>query len=298
MSTFTVRRILVPLDFSKTSLYAMDHAVKMASLYGAGIRLLHVVESIPVVSERGYFNTMAYAAEYEKSLMLESEKHLNALVERIRKKAGSSVEALTLTGRAHKVIVDTAKKTKADIIIMGTHGVSGFREFIIGSNTFRVVHDAGCPVLSISKASKKPGFSNILVPFRDKPHSREKVDYAISLAGKYGAAIHVLAVDSQDSKTTRRKLQLEADQILGFIQKAGLKGSMKIITALYHADIVLTYAKKKKCDLVISMADMDRIDISEYLKGPYAQQIVNHSTIPVLSIRPTFNTDTIDLRFY
>jgi nucleotide-binding universal stress UspA family protein len=200
-----------------------------------------------------------------------------------------------VAGRAHHVIVSTAKKTKASMIIMGTHGVSGFREFFIGSNTFRVVHDAGCPVLSISRAMKKPGFSNILVPFRDKPHSREKVDYAISIGQKYGASVHVLAVDTEDSKSKKKKLQLEADQIVRFVEEAGLKGTAKVTGGLYHAEEIIRFAKKKKCDLIISMADMDRMDVTEFIKGPYAQQIVNHSPIPVLSVSPTFNPDTVNM---
>jgi nucleotide-binding universal stress UspA family protein len=298
MPKLRIRRILVPLDFSKSSMYALDHAAHMAKRYAAEITLLHAVESVPVVTERGYFDAMAYAAEYEKALTGESEKHLAAVAARIRKKSGGEVRCLTATGRAYAVVTETAKKIKAHIVVMGTHGVTGFREFFIGSNAYRVVQEARCPVLTISRAANKPGFSNILVPFRDKPHSREKVDYAIDLARTYGAAVHVLAVDPSDSRPGKRKLQLEASQILRFIKQAGLAGTLRIVTGLYHADVVLKHARARKCDLIISMSDSDRMDISEYFKGPYAQQIVNHSPIPVLSIRPTFNPDTIDLRFY
>jgi nucleotide-binding universal stress UspA family protein len=298
MTPFRIRRILVPLDFSKTSLYALDHAAHMAKRYDAEIILLHAVESVPVVTERGYFDAMAYAAEYEKGLVEESQKHLAAVAARIRKKGGGEVRCLTATGRAYAVVTETAKKSKASLIVMGTHGVSGFREFFIGSNAYRVVQEARCPVLTISRAAKKPGFSNILVPFRDKPHSREKVDYAIGLARTYGAAVHVLAVDPSGSRSGKRKLQLEAAQILRIVKQAGVAGTLKVITGLYHADVILRHARARNCDLIVSMSDSDRMDISEYFKGPYAQQIVNHSPVPVLSIRPTFNPDTIDFRFY
>ncbi len=88
---------------------------------------------------------------------------------------------LIVTGRTHKLIIKTAKKLKVDIIVMGTHGASGIREFIGGSNTYRVTSDSECPVLSIQKHIKKPEFKNILVPFTDRAHSREKVDYAIKM---------------------------------------------------------------------------------------------------------------------
>lgn len=56
--------------------------------------------------------------------------------------------------------------------------------------------------------------------------------------------------------------------------------------------------QKNKCRAHSVTSDMDKVSISEYFIGPFTQQIVNHSYIPILSIRPTFNTDTVDLRFY
>src|SRR5207249_2642011 len=118
-----------------------------------------------------------------------------------------------VSGKVHSEIVKAADEIKADIIVMGTHGVSGFREFIMGSNTFRVVHDAHCPVLSIQKHTKSVGFENILIPFRDKPHSREKVNYAIQLAKMYGAVLNVYGVNTENEDAYLRKLELEAEQI-------------------------------------------------------------------------------------
>ena len=301
MSYFKVKNILIPLDFSKTSLKALDHAVYLSKLTSAQITLMHAVESIPLEMEPGYFDAVSSVKvfdNFDKEIKSQSDLHLLHIAERIRKKGAFKVNTKTVLGRTHKAILNTAKEMSADLIVMGTHGVSGIRELFIGSNTFGVIKDAACPVLSIQKQSKLPGFKNILVPFRDKPHSREKVDYAIAIAEIFKARIHVLAVDTDFSKSTIKKLILETEQIKNILEESGIDCTAKVISDAYIPETTLKYAKVIDADLIISMADLDRLNITEYFTGPYAQQIVNHSPIPILNIRPSFNTDTIDLRFY
>jgi len=295
---FQIKKILIPVDFSKTSLKALDHAVFMAKLYNAEITLLHASEGIMVNTEPGYFIPPTFQQDYEQHVIGQSEKHLTAIAERVKKKGIENVKCLSVIGRTPKEILDASKKIKAGIIIMGTHGVSGVREFFMGSNTFRVIREARCPVLSIQRASKNPGFKNILIPFRDRPHSREKVDYAIDLAKMYKADLHVLAVDTEFTKTHRKKVALQASQIQEIASHRGVKCSVKIIEHVYLAETILKHAQTVKADLIVTMARLDREDITEYFTGPVSQQIVHHSPIPVLSIHPSYNPDMIDQRFY
>jgi nucleotide-binding universal stress UspA family protein len=296
-SQLQIKKILIPLDFSKTSLKALDHAVYLAKLFSSEITLLHASESLVVTTEPGYFIPPSFQEDYEKTMTDQSTKHLNNISDRLQKK-GVQVKCLSVIGRTHRMILDTAKSIKADIIVMGTHGVSGAKEFFMGSNTFRVIRDSKCPVLSVQRAIKNPGFKNILIPIRDKPHSREKVDYAIELANKYGATLHVLAVDTEFTKTHKKKMALQANQIQEIAKHKGVPCKTKIIEHAYLSETILKHAQAINADLIVSMSSLDREDITEYFTGPVSQQIVNHSPIPVLSIHPKFNPDTIDLRFY
>jgi len=144
-------------------------------------------------------------------------------------------------------------------------------------------------VLSIQKRSKKPGFKNIVVPFRHKAHSREKVDYAIHVAKEYDATLHVLGISYDKDKAAIKKMQQEAEQIKKIAEKSGVNTTEQVITGNYTAKNILTYAKKKKADLIVIMADTDRSGLSEYFIGTVGQQLVNHSPIPVLSIHPDVN---------
>lgn len=300
METFNIKRILVPIDFSETSLKALEHAVYVAKLNKADLTLINVVESTYSYTPAVDYATMAYTnfAKYEKSIVKHAKEHLLKLSQRIKKKDNVNVSSIVTTGWVKEEIIGTAKSIRADIIIMGTHGVKGFREFITGSNTFRVVNEAHCPVLSFRKTVSNLGFKNILMPFRDHPHSREKVDYAIRMAEIYRAKITVLGIDTDDDSAQFKKLVLEAEQIKNIIEKNGLECSIKVKSSPYLVDKVLKYANKKGVDLIVIMADIDRMRISELFMGPFAQQMVNHSPVPVLSIRPTFNPNTIDLGGY
>ncbi len=296
MKEFKIKKILVPVDFSETSLKAADYAVELSVLSSAKIVLLHVVENIVATSDPSYF-TMSNV-NVEKELRELSSKNLEQLAEKLRKKIKTDIETITGWGRTHVEITDLAKKINVDMIVMGMHGVSGPMEFMSGSNTYRVVHDAQCPVLSIPQYLNDGKFKNILVPFRDKSHSREKVDYAIALAKLYQATLHILGVDTAFDKEHLQRIQREADQIKEIASHAGVKSQATVIQERYLADFVLHYATKINADLIVAMADMDRVSVREIFMGPYVHQIINQSKIPVFTIRPTFNTDTVDLRFY
>jgi nucleotide-binding universal stress UspA family protein len=302
MKFFKIKKILIPIDFSKTSLKALDYAVKFSKATNAEIILLHVTAGLYQTYEPGYFNPLPAAPvllkDYEKEVIEKSDKHMEAIAEKIKMEGVSQVSFFTMPGTITTEILSAAKKHHTSLIVMGTHGVSGFREFFIGSNTLRVIRDADCPVLSVQDKSEDPLFKNILMPFRDKPHSREKVNYAIDLSILFSSQLHVLGVDTEFTPEHKKKIELEGEQIKTIAESHGVACNTKIISSVYVGDVVLEHARAVNADLIISMADMDKMDISEYFTGPFAQQIVNHSPIPVLSIRPGYNPETIDQRFY
>ena len=295
---FQIKKIIVPVDFSKTSLRALDYAIEMAKINKATISLVHVVESIPAFVEPGYFQTSVYPVDWYDSFIKESDKHLESICNDVKSKGVNVEQPKTAIGGIQSEVNKLVDELKADIIVMGTHGVAGFQEFFAGSNTFRVIRDAKVPVLSINEKSNGNSFKNILVPFRDNPHSREKVDYAVDLALIYNATVHILAMDTEGGDEHFIKMEREAEQVREIISSNNVPCVMKVVSGSYVAEEVLSYAKAESADLILSMSDLEKMNITEYFTGPFAQQIVNHSSIPVLSIRPKFNTDTVDMRFY
>ena len=294
---YSIKKILVPVDFSDNSMIALDYACNIAKLAEAQLILVHVIESLPSNNTPFIFTNPAIDS-YQAKIVEMCTSQLTEIAANYTAKYGVTVNHASVIGRTHRDIKDFSEKIKADLIVMGTHGTSGLREFVAGSNTFRVVTDATCPVLSIQLNTASVNCNTILVPFRDKPHSREKVDYAIAFAKICGAKILVLGIDTEQDEEHLKRIQLEGNQIFNIVEASGVKCDLKVIAADYRPDLVINYAKENNADLIVAMSDLDKDSIMEYFTGSFAQQLVNHSTIPVLSIQPMFNTDTVDLRFY
>ena len=148
----TIKRILVPVDFSAPSLAALAYAVTFAKPFKARLSVLFVVE--PVYSAVPGLADGATAAMAD--LFDQQRRSARAQLVRLEQryaKRGIKLRALLQTGAAHRAIVDAAKQTKADMIIMATHGRTGLSHFLMGSVAERVVRSATCPVLTLRAGS-------------------------------------------------------------------------------------------------------------------------------------------------
>jgi nucleotide-binding universal stress UspA family protein len=189
-----------------------------------------------------------------------------------------------------------AQKEKTDLIIMGTHGAKGFEELFIGSNANKVIDLAPCPVLTIQTHAAKPGFTNIVLPIDRSLHSREKVAMAIGLAKAYGSKIHVLGLLEEGTEENEYgKLQIVLDQVQHALENAEIMFTRHTVKGTHLAAEALKYGTTVGADLVIIMTDHESA-LTGLFMGPLAKQIINHSRIPVLSIKPNYGSfESLDL---
>jgi nucleotide-binding universal stress UspA family protein len=284
MSKFEIKKILIPVDFSETAELALDHAVYMAKLYKAEIILLHVHETLMYTSGIDY-SMLAVNIEYETAIEKNAREKLDNMGDSIFRQHNLQVKTIFEPGRVYSKIVDVADEIGADIIIMGTHGVSGFQEFFIGSNTYRVVTSSPCPVLSVQTHSKRMGFKNIVLPIDDSFASRQKVVHAIEIATKYGSTVHIAGLMTDDDAAFVRRFHLKVEQVEDFLKDHKVSFTTRFIEGENLAEMAMNYGNELDADLIIIMTEQEP-NIKGIFMGPYAQQIVNHSKIPVLSIRP------------
>lgn len=280
MKNFNIQKVLIPVDFSETSLLALEHAVFMARLYKAEITLLHVIESITFTAAISHS-----ATDFEASVERSVNDKLMELASRINRESGVKVIGRTEVGRIYKGIVTVAEEIKADIIVMGTHGVTGVKEFLIGSNAYRVVSEAPCPVVSVQTHSRRLGFHDIVLPIDDSLHSRQKVVLAQNIAGHYGAVVHILGIMSAADEDFEKKFKLKISQVEAYLKKHNIANTVKLVHGANLSAMTMKYAGDVEADLVVIMTEQEE-NPSNLLLGPYAQQIVNHSKVPVLSVRP------------
>lgn len=143
-----IRTILHPTDFSRASAPAFKRALQMAKDNRAQLLILHVVApASPMLMTDGYVPPKVYD-DMEAAARAEAQKQLRRLVEKA-KHSGVRVKPILLEGIAHERIIQAARSRKADLVVIGTHGRTGFARFFLGSVASRVLAISPCPVLTV-----------------------------------------------------------------------------------------------------------------------------------------------------
>jgi universal stress protein A len=146
MSQF--RRILHASDFSPASRPAFRRALDLARANRAGLTLVHVYSMVIPVMGEGYVGGGQVYDKMIADIRTDAQRRLGRLVAEARKK-GVRAKGLALGGIPHDRIVRAARSTRADLIVLGTHGRTGFGRLFLGSVAARVVTLAPCPVLTV-----------------------------------------------------------------------------------------------------------------------------------------------------
>jgi len=293
MKKINIQKIVVPVDFSSTANKALDHAIFMAKLHQAELILVHVHETIMHTSALDY-GDLPSIIDFEDSVNKKIDSKLSDLAHSIKLDNAVTTKVRTTTGRAYIRIIEIAEEEKADIIVMGTHGVSGFREFFLGSNTFRVVSDSPCPVLSIQESSDTESFKEIVLPIDDSSASRQKVGLAAYFAKHYNARVHVLGLITSEDEEYNHRMNLKLKQVVDYLSDAEVNHTVGKVSGSNLATLTQNYASSVNADLIVIMTEQE--SNLNFLMGPYAQQLVNHSKIPILSLRPEVNPDLLEYR--
>lgn len=150
-----IKNILCPTDFSEPSYEALKAADELAAHFGATLHIINVVPLVPIVEapigvESASFNVASYQQELEG----QAEKSLKNLAT-LKVSSGLKVATEVLIGNAAGEVMRYAVEKSCDMIVIATHGLSGWRRFISGSTTEQIVRQASCPVLTIRKPGGK-----------------------------------------------------------------------------------------------------------------------------------------------
>ena len=209
MKNYEIKKILVPVDFSGASEMATSEALTLAKLLKAEVFLIHVMEGI------GYISSLIPEKDSISptisELSIEVERKMDNLKNKIIKDYDIIPEIFIASGHIHTEIISFSENKKIDLIVMGTHGATGYKEFFIGTNAHRVVTLSEIPVLTIRNKNINPVFGNIMIPIDNSIHSREKVNLAMTIAELFGSKIHIIGLpysnDEQELNKFKTKLE-------------------------------------------------------------------------------------------
>jgi nucleotide-binding universal stress UspA family protein len=274
-----MKKIIVPIDFSEHSEYALKTAAKLAKKANAELLVLHMLELSDIIltetdsqqQQKAVFFLKLVEQKFETFLDKEYLKDVN-------------VTPIVKHYKVFSEVNDVAKEHDADIIVMGSHGTSGFKEFFVGSNTERVVRNSETPVLVIKNEIKDINFGTAVFATNFEEENVRPYLNATSMFEALGAKLKLLYVNLPNEHF-KSSVEIEK-KIAEFLITAD--GNLdKLNDVAYQADYtveqgVMNYANKVGAD-IIAIPTHGRKGISHFFAGSIGEDIANHSPLPVIT---------------
>ncbi len=280
--------IIAAIDFSDCSVNALEHAVSIASRGALDVHMIWV--NNPSITK-----TTIYS-DSSAELIDEIKKQFGKLVEKYSAVLPDSViDFVIREGKIYREVIDEAKEMDSLCIVMGTHGVSGFEQFWIGSNANKLISVSPCPVITLRAGiDAKQIMKCILMPIDSTLDTRQKVPFTAYIARLYEAEIYVLSLYASKYKSIQKRVDGYADQVCEYLEDEGIKFHRDVLSCDNLTTGTIEYAKRIRANLISIMTEQETSPFN-LLVGPYAQQMVNNSPFPVLSINP-FETMQVSTR--
>lgn len=274
-----MKKLITAIDFSKCSLHALEYTINLANTVDADVEMIWVDT---------HHDSETELAAANRELRMEAKRQFEEIIERY----SADLKTGTLNykirkGKVYQEVANQAKYDDASMILTGSHGVSGYEKFWVGSNTYRIVSSAPCPVLTIRlDYAFKPVINRIILPIDSTLETRQKVPYTVRLAKFYNSIINVIAVYGSSVKAIQRKVDQYAEQTAVFVHQHGIKVELNVIEADNITNAIIQHAEQTDADLISIMTEQESSP-ANLLLGPYAQQMINNSPIPVLTTQAT-----------
>ncbi|ADR23212.1 universal stress protein UspA [Marivirga tractuosa] len=278
-----MKKILVPTDFSDQAKYALKLAAEIAKKTDAELTLLHVVE----IPGQTSFNTMGEATNVDgmegvfvMKMIEQGKKKLKEL------RNDELLEDVNLktelkAGNTYYNISSIINEYEPELVVMGTSGSSGVDEILIGSNAEKVVRNAKCPVLTLKEEISLANIDNVVFATSLKSDDKELAAKMKEIAHLSYAKIHLLKINTPnnfESSTTTYKRMDE------YMKNNGLEAEKHIHNGINEEEGILEFAKDNNIDL-IAMGTHGRKGLMHLLSGSIAEDVVNHSKRPVLTLK-------------
>jgi nucleotide-binding universal stress UspA family protein len=267
-----MKKILVPCDFSKPAVNAFRLALDLAAQSHGTIHLLHVIE-LPVVHDRILMPVLNFEEQLLKEMREKAEGEFTKIIAKYNKQS-IKVTVKVLFGAVVPMILGYITDQSVDSVLMGSHGVSGLREVLIGSNAERIVRRSPVPVLIVKDHYKGP-VKNIVFPISPGAENEEALIAKIkTLQEFFKARLHIVWINTPLNFTSDT---ITLDRLEGFAKSYKLKDYT--INVFNHHDGeegILAFTKLIKGDL-IAMGTHGRRGVAHLIEGSLAEDVVNHT---------------------
>ncbi len=273
-----MKKILVPTDFSKSAEYALKVAAQIAKKNNAEIILLHMLELPHQIND-----AVSTAVEIPEVVFFKNAV-LNKLKELMEEDylSGIEVSEIVKFEMAFDGVMKVSKANDVDLVVMGSHGASGFKEMFVGSNAEKVVRNSEIPVLIIKKEDDNFQVNNFVFASDFSEEIKKPFSKVIDFASKFDTTIHLLTINTPNQFISTSVAQERMDR---FVAECKLN---KVETHIYNETNIekgiLNFAKSINADM-IGMSTHGRKGLAHFFNGSLSEDLVNHSTMPVVTFK-------------
>jgi len=268
-----MNNIVIPIDFSKESNKGIDLALLFSSKQKTNIRLVYVQKKSSDYNSPGHFEEeKLWATNQFKKLLKEYEPLL---------KNDSSLKYIIKSGKIYKEIVGQVESHSQGIVAASTHGASGFEEFFMGSNAFKIISATDKPVLTTRTGNIPKKISKIVMPLDITIDTRQKVPVTSQLAKLFDAEVHIVTVSTSRGKRTSDRLRAYAKQTAGYLKAQKVNYKTKSLVGDSIVDLITVYADSVEADIITIMKEQSK---SLSIMGNTTHQLLNRATIPVMTV--------------
>jgi nucleotide-binding universal stress UspA family protein len=272
-----MKNLLVAIDFSKNAIHALEYSLIYADRVGADLSMIWVDNCVgpDLMIDKPDGETRHESRTMFKEIL---DKYKN-------KYKKGQLDFKLSKGKVFEEISKYARKINADLIFAGTHGVTGFEKYWIGSNAYRIVTHAPCPVITLRQDfnfSKE--IKRVLMPIDSTLQSSSKVFTTAAIAEKFGAEIHVLAVHTSKLGSLKRQVDKQLVIASDHLTKNDIPFKISEINTKNITQDTINFAVDNKMDLISIMTEQETTQANVFL-GTFARQLVNNCPVPVLSVR-------------
>ena len=273
-----MKRILVPTDFSNHAEYALKVAAQIAEKNDGEIFLIHMLE-LPTAGA----DALSRAHEMPE-LMLFKNIAVKKLDDLMHSDFLGDIKITRIIQfeMAFDGIVKSAEAHNADLIVMGSHGASGFQEMFIGSNTEKVVRNSDVPVLVVKREEPEFKADKFVFASDFSEEAKKPFERALSFANGFGSKLHLVNINTPNNFKSTKVANEIMDEFLKDVD------TTNITTHIYN-DVnvekgILHFAKGIEAD-IIGMSTHSRKGLSHFLNGSISEDLVNHAKRPVITFK-------------
>lgn len=262
--------ILVPIDFSDVSEFAIDHAIEIAKIFKHKIYLLHV------------FNRRAGGSA---SRVLAQEE-LESKARAITTWTGLEVQAGIVEGSILHTINDVAESIQAEFVVMGVHGMKGV-EHLVGSYAYKIVASSRIPVLVVKHMHHHVGYKDIVLPVNFSQKRAHKIHQALRFAKYFGATVRIFGFLSSENPAKIIKKEALLKGTTDIFKKHGIPVTTELLVnpGFDWVEALVGYSDKIGADLIMIVADKaDRMH--DMLYANKTERIIEKADMPILTVAP------------